>query len=236
MANLPVLGRVQEIETRLRLLDRNIAQLKEEPELLTFRQQLREVQDQLKATAAEQSRVRVDLNKLDLDLKSVLDHIKTVEAKLYSGASVPARELELLQQKAAEYGVTKFKLEDDLLQQMEADEALTAQSQGLQQVAAKLTREIAAKEEQLELGIGEINLEVQVLQLELDDLVPTVPVEWLERYHRIAKAHNGVGIAKIKSNSCGACHVSLSDMFLLKLKRGEDVLNFCETCGRIVYY
>ena len=42
-------------------------------------------------------------------------------------------------------------------------------------MAAKLSREIAAKEEQLELGIGEINLKVQVLQLELADLSTNCP-------------------------------------------------------------
>jgi uncharacterized protein len=147
-----------------------------------------------------------------------------------------SRELELIQQKVGEYKKTIAKLEDEILQLMEQDDALTNQSSEFKIKAEALEREITTLKKETKRKLSEINLEIEGLEMDLNGVVSRVPQEWLERYHKIAKAHHGVGIAQVKTGNCGACHVSLSELFLQKVKRGDDAIHYCENCGRILYY
>ena len=54
-------------------------------------------------------------------------------------------------------------------------------------------------------------------------------------YERIRQRWKGVAIADATSGRCAACQMVLRPQFFQDLKRGEK-LQFCESCGRIVYY
>jgi predicted nucleic acid-binding Zn-ribbon protein len=184
----------------------------------------------------ELKQVETRQRQLNPDLKICQERLHHEEKRLYDGSVAQARELEQIQQKAAEYRGAQAKIEEKILQLMETDEQLTGELQQLtwrQQKAGQEEQRIQAKLRQQSL---ELIVEKEELQAELAELEPQISPEWLERYRRIAKAHRGVGIAKLKQDSCGACHVSLSESRLQQVKRGEDKLYFCENCGRILYY
>ena len=81
-----------------------------------------------------------------------------------------------------------------------------------------------------------IQMEQEDFQAELEGLLPQVPEDWLKRYRKIANSHRGIGMAKLKNNTCGACHIRQSDALLQQIKRGDDKMVFCENCGRILCY
>lgn len=236
MAILPLLHRVQEIESRMTMLMLSLKKLDENPNLTT----LQLLQTQLKQTGhdaeADLRQLKAGQKKLDLDLKSCQERLRFEENKLYNGSIVQPRELEQLQQKVNEYQAMCSKLEEQLLQLMEQDEVLSGELIKVREREGVVALKLVQLQQELQQQALEINFEKEQLQLELLDLLPQIPADWLEKYRRIAKAHRGVGIAKLKQNSCGACHVSLSESQLQQVKRGEDKLNFCENCGRILYY
>ncbi|MGH9631820.1 MAG: zinc ribbon domain-containing protein [Bryobacteraceae bacterium] len=54
-------------------------------------------------------------------------------------------------------------------------------------------------------------------------------------YERIRKKRGGIAVAEATSGRCSACQIALRPQFFQDLKRAEQ-LQFCETCGRILYY
>ncbi|HEY8464326.1 MAG TPA: C4-type zinc ribbon domain-containing protein [Bacillota bacterium] len=236
MAILPLLYRVQEIESRLAQLEQTLLQLQEDPSL-TALEGLKTELDQIIIKAEKQlEQQKRRQRQLSLELNSCEERLKQENEKLYSGTIVQPRELELVQQKVAEYQGLCSKLEEDLLQLMECDEVKTAELTGTKQRRAAVAAEYDQRQNELYQQKLAVNFEKEQLQLELEELLPQIPLEWLEKYRRIAKAHRGIGITRIKQQSCGACHVSLAESRLQQIKRGEDKLYCCENCGRILYY
>jgi predicted nucleic acid-binding Zn-ribbon protein len=236
MAILPLLYRIQELESRVAELDRNLAALQQNPELEAIRSLQNELQGSLDRLETGLKKVKDGGRQLDLDLKSCQERLKNEENKLYGGSVVHPRELEQIQQRVTEYQERRNRIEEELLQLMEKEDKWSAGRLVLQQRAANAAQENERFEAEARRRSQEFDLEKEQLLMELEELTPQIPPEWLERYRKIAKSRRGIGIAKLKQNSCGACHVSLSDSRLNQVKRGEDKLQFCENCGRILFY
>jgi predicted nucleic acid-binding Zn-ribbon protein len=236
MAFLPLLFRIQELDSKAIALKRTLEQAALNPNLLALESLLQ----QSKASLIKVKNARRELNssqrQLELELKTCQEHLEHEEKKLYDGTVVSSRGLEQVQQKAAEYKKQQVKLEDQILVFLEEDEKLAVNQADLEKRLIACEKELEIIQKDIKQQSGAIALEQNEINLELEELRPQIPTEWLERYQRIAKAHLGIGIAKIKTDSCGACHVGLSDALMRKAKQGEDTLIFCENCGRILYY
>jgi uncharacterized protein len=236
MANLPILFRIQEIESRLQALKREADQAYGNPDLLAVDSQLKEINRLLIKSRNHLKATRNSQKQMNMELESCQERLKVEEEKLYSGTTSSSKELGLIQQKAAEYVKSKAKIEDDIIKLLEEDENFTGKIRDLEKSLTVFEQQKSLIGRQIEQRLLIISDEVKELQTELSAVEDQVPVQWLERYRRIAKSHNGVGIAKMKSDNCGGCHVGLSDSLFLKVKRGEDALFFCENCGRILYF
>ncbi len=236
MANLPNLFRLQEIDSRLAALQKLRQRIAADPDLAERQKAWQTSGALLKEAEAEQHNHATKQRRLELELKTCQEHLAVEERKLYNGSVSSSRELEKIQQKVAEYSKQRSALEDELLQSMEGEEQQADKVKRLLKIQAETAREMELLKQKNAQQLLEITMEEQDLTEEAERVSATLPGEWLERYRRIAKSHQGVGIAKVKSNSCGACHISLSESMLQKVKRAEDTLLFCESCGRILYY
>ncbi|MGE5583447.1 MAG: zinc ribbon domain-containing protein [Bacillota bacterium] len=236
MAYLPILFRIQEIESKLLSLQRTREKVRDNTNLPALTALQKEITAALAGLEAEIKKNHNLQRQYDLELRTCQDRLKAEDGKLYNGSVVSSRGLEQVQQKAAEYRKNIEKLEDQLLVLMEQDEKFLQQRTDLQKRLQACEREVAAAGEEIRQRLAEIACEESGLKQESSELQLQVPPEWLERYRKIAGTHQGVGIARVKSDSCGACHISFSDSLLQKVKRGEDALTYCENCGRIIYY
>ncbi len=236
MAYLPVLFRIQEIHNRQRTLQKICTEAEQSPELIELRKRKTEYLKKLTTIKKRQELIGKSQHQLDLDLKSCLDKIKQEETKLYGGAVVNSRELEQIQLKMGEYTNTKSQIEESSYRFLEEDEKLTTLKAQIEKAVQANDQKLMLLEGEMEQKIGELNLELAALEFELNELMPKAPEEWLERLEKIARSHNNIGIAQIKSGCCGACHVSLPESLLQKAKRGEDQILLCENCGRIIFY
>jgi predicted nucleic acid-binding Zn-ribbon protein len=236
MALIPILGRIQEIESRLQSRAKQAALLQHGPDEAALLAVLKDREQTAARLIALLEENRKQQRQLELEARDTAAHLKAVEAKLYDGTVGSSRELEQMQQKAAEYKKAGSVCEDAQLQLLELEESLGRELETIQRELAGERQKLAGLREQLAAELGEVRIEEDQLGAELAELLPQVPPEWLERYRKVAQSHNGIGIARMKGNTCGACHVEQSDAMLQKIKRGEDKLISCESCGRITYY
>ncbi len=236
MAYLPVLFRIQEIESRLMALKKVAEQSSSNANLLALETLRGELEQSLNTINNKQKKISSTQKQMEISLQDCQEHLKTEETKLYDGSVSTSKGLEQIQQKAAEYRKNKENYEDQILSLLETDEKLNQDRVGLQKRLQACNDEIGLIKEEVNRKLAEIAFEEKQLQTELEELIPQIPTDWWERYRKIAKSHFGVGLARIKAGSCGACHVGLSDNLLRKAKQGEDALIFCENCGRILYF
>jgi predicted nucleic acid-binding Zn-ribbon protein len=236
MAFLPILYRIQELDSKALALKKSLEQAAIDPNLVAVKALHYQSEGALAAIHNSRRQISISQRKLELELKTCQELLKHEEDKLYNGTVISSRSLEQVQQKSEEYRIQQGKLEDQILVLLEEDEKCLTQQDDLQKRLAACAKEIEGIGQEIKQQSAAAALELSEIEFELAELKPQIPAAWLERYQKIAKAHSGIGITKIKTDSCGACHVGLSDAMLRKAKQGEDTMIFCENCGRIIYY
>lgn len=130
------------------------------------------------------------------------------------------------------------KAEDRLLEQMvnaeEYDRRVKSSEKDLKEVEdaargqrAKIDAEKAAAEK-----------DIAALEAERARAVADIPENLLDHYDRIVRKHNGIALAEVRNEKCGACGMIVRPHVIQEMRRakGEDDLFHCETCTRILYY
>jgi uncharacterized protein len=111
-----------------------------------------------------------------------------------------------------------------------------------QEAVAESERRVKAEE--VKQKEGEAALEKEQAELEQaihsitqdrESVKPSIPPPLLHRYDRVAQNRNGIGVAEIRKDACGACFRTLTPQALQEAKRNDSVLT-CESCGRILVW
>lgn len=76
--------------------------------------------------------------------------------------------------------------------------------------------------------------ELARINLQRAEITAQLPRDYVSRYDTIAHARQGVVMAKVEKESCGACHVRLRPQVISLVRRGEDLV-CCDICRRILF-
>jgi predicted nucleic acid-binding Zn-ribbon protein len=129
------------------------------------------------------------------------------------------------------------KAEDRLLEQMvageEYDRRIKAADKSLKEVEA-VTRIERAK---IESDKTTSEKELVDWNAVREGALAQIPENILDNYTRIAKKHNGIGLAEIRDERCSACGMMIRPHVMQEMRRsGNEELFHCETCTRILYF
>ncbi len=107
---------------------------------------------------------------------------------------------------------------------------------------AEAERRIAAEEARLRTEVAALEKEAADLEQSIHSITqdreavkPGIPAPLLARYDRVARQRDGVAVAEVRKEACGACFRALTPQALQELKRSDAVLS-CESCGRILVW
>jgi predicted nucleic acid-binding Zn-ribbon protein len=106
------------------------------------------------------------------------------------------------------------------------------------EAAAQAVMEKARKAHEAKLAAhakrtGLLNAKLQELERQREDRLPAVPADLLRRYDNIRSHAHGVGIGRIDSGRCGACHTNLPAQTVHCVKHDLG-LRTCDNCGRML--
>lgn len=99
--------------------------------------------------------------------------------------------------------------------------------------ARKAKRQYDMCGKQCEQVVLEKQPEVDRLKKEIEERGANIPKELLARYAAIKKQY-AEPMAKIETNQCSGCHMSLPTTTVRKVAAGTSIVE-CENCGRILY-
>jgi len=198
-------------------------------------QRLETIASERSPLAQERENIRVEQTSIEGEVTMLVAKIERENGKLYNGTVTGVKELQALQDEIASLKRHQVKLEDDVIEQMEAaepiDEALQALAAREEKTNAALTQllsEIAA----LEAGI---DAELDVERSKRAEAAVGIDPELLQRFETISADTGGVGIAKYSGGVCNGCHMKMSAMEADRLKKAApDEILTCDSCERIL--
>lgn len=174
----------------------------------------------------------VESKRMELEAGSLAAQVKTLENKLYTGAST-SRELAVLQQKLGETRAALTRLEDQLLDvifslEKNEEEASHLRISIEEEMARVEQRKLFENAEQDRLQEEDARLRAERVEL-INALGPVLNA----RYEKLRQAHHGIAVAQLDGDRCSVCHMVLSDDLVARIQKGDSLLT-CESCGRIV--
>jgi predicted nucleic acid-binding Zn-ribbon protein len=189
----------------------------------------------LDASKAAQLATVKDRKRYELDVESWKDKVRkyrdqTSQIKTNESYRVLLHEVQMAEEEIA-------KAEDRLLEQMvaseEYDRRIKASEIALKDVEA--VERVHRSTVETDRAVAEKDL--ADLNAERARVVTEIPENLLDHYDRIVRKHNGVALAEVRNEKCGACGMIVRPHVIQEMRRADSAEMFhCETCTRIIYY
>ncbi len=225
------LYRLQEIDTAWEKIRQRILQLQKfsggSAQLLKAREQAKNAETELNETRKQQREAESEAN-------SLTERIQEADGLLMGGQVRNPKELEALQSSVESMRRHKSALDDRGVEAMvKADELgvkFAAQSEALE----AMETEWAAKQKAIEDELVRRKKEYAYLKNVRTQAIKTISPKFLDQYEYLRGRKNGVAVAKLEDDSCGACHMQLPVGVIGNVQRSPDLV-LCTACGRILY-
>jgi len=228
--------KLQSVENRLRAAKSKLARCRRN--VIFQENQLRTLQNGLEAKHEEIKLARIQLDRLELELKDRDQRIAKLRAALNmakTNKEYAAILTELNTSKADNVKLENHLL--DLMKNIEADEA------GCGQIKLQIDEkkaELDGLRKDTETKAAGYEAEIEGIQREWDLAAKTIPPDTLGVFKRVAETYDGEALAaaakenqKIEIFSCGGCFMRLPAETVNQLMTKDDIIR-CSNCTRIL--
>lgn len=230
--------KLQRVESRLRAVQNKLARCRRS--VLFQENQLRTLQSNLEAKQQETKLTRLQVDRLELELKSRDEHITKLRAALNlarTNKEYSAILTELNTSKADD-----SKLETQVLELMKNVETDQAQCGEVQKQIEEQKTQMEQIRTEAEGKAVELQKEIDAIQKEWDLFAHKITPEALHIFKRVAETYDGEAMAQIErpedetivSFSCGGCFMGLPAEMVNILSNKDEILR-CSNCTRILY-
>jgi predicted nucleic acid-binding Zn-ribbon protein len=225
--------RLQELDLQIARLTARLDQIEGGADVRTTRERVAAAEAELGDLRLSIEEVAREQRKLEGDVESLDHKRRDEERRLYDGTVAHPKELQAIRAEVESLSARKGRLEDRLLEVMEALEELESRRPPLEQAVAvarggldQVLHSDAEELERIERDLGHLGRDREAL-------VPAVDAGLLKLYEGLRKLKKGVGAAALKDGVCQGCHQKLSPMELDQMKRAGGVWR-CGNCRRIL--
>ena len=176
-----------------------------------------------------------DRKKYELDVESLKDRARkyrdqTSQVKTNEAYKALQHEVQMAEDEIA-------KAEDRLLEQMVAGEEYDRRIKKAEAALKDVEAEVRVQRATIEENKAAAEKSLAEFTAERAAVVAEIPENLLDHYERIARKHNGVALAEVRDEKCGACGMRVRPHVFQEMRRlGSDEMFHCETCTRILYY
>lgn len=230
------LVKLQSIENRLRVIKNKLARCRRS--VIFQENQLRGLQNALQAKHDEVNLTKIQMDRLELELKSRDEHIAKYRAALNLAKSNKEYSVILTELNTSKADNTKIENQIlELMKNIEVDEAdyaeIEAQIEEQKEKLDQFRKDCEVKVVQFEEEIAEI-------QTQWDEGAVDIPADALVIFKRVAETYDGEALAsaeqrneKVQAYSCGGCFMGLTAETINQLMTKDEIIR-CGSCTRIL--
>ncbi|MDM8526934.1 hypothetical protein QUF58_01875 [Anaerolineales bacterium HSG24] len=231
MSRAQYLYRLQAIDSQIDETNQYLARIKAN---LGKTKALLNAEAKAKTTAQSLREVKTRLTNFEFELKGLSDKIKTQEKRLYGGKNMTAKEAGNLQEEVASLKRRYATIEEQLLEIMIATEETETIDNETQATLVEI--QATWKDEQAKLTLLQRQFEQKLVSLKEQRSIAASKINAsdMAEYNQLRAKKNRRAVTGVKEGACLACNVSISNSKLQRTRAGND-LNYCGTCGRILY-
>jgi len=229
---LGILCKVQETDTEIarcrQALDSLDAGTQLEEEIGGLESELAEIREKQAAT---------DQENLDseLELKSLQEKKERFQGQLYSGAVSNPRQLSDLHREVEMLSREIGKIEDRLLELMEALESQRSEIATRETRVGEIKGELESVRSGYEDKSARFRSELEELASQRRELAPRVGVHLLKRYEQIRSRMSNLGLVRVTGTTCPGCRIALPSDTMKAMKAGRPGPT-CDNCGRMLVW
>lgn len=211
------------VRRRILLLNRAV---EGSTELTALREEVDALDQELQTTRTEQQ-------DLELESRSLTERIRESEQNLMSGELHNPRELEALQASIDAMKGQRTDLENRSVERLVMSDSLQGALERKQAALAEIEEEWTTRQAALEKEIDQRKKEYVYLTRAREQVAETLSDANLELYEHLRRRKNGVAVALLEDENCGACHTQVAVGILDNIRYRDELLN-CPSCGRIL--
>lgn len=225
---------IQELDTSISNLKKEIEGLEDKYLLGELREHLEESGDKL----AAEERSLVDLeqrqHKLDGELDVLSEKINKEEGKLFSGTIMNPKELSGIQAEILSLRKKRDEMETEDLEMMEEEDGINFEVERARSAVEELSSKEREARDSYKKELAEKERQVKELEKERDGLKRAVDEDTLSVYHKLLEDKGGLAVVRIeKGSNCGGCHIQFSSSKIDQFQHEQGVFR-CEYCRRIL--
>ncbi len=232
LPDLKLIIRLQDLDSRIRELQREIATLPKHIAQIekTLEGHVRKLEADRAALAANQRERKT----LDSDIRDQEHKISKLKDQMM-GAKVTNEQYRVFQ-KEVDYCQKEIrKAEDRILRLMEESEPLEQAMKAAETALAEEKGKVEQEKQEARARTAEDQRVLDELLGERQTLVRELAPPIYSAYERIRAKRRGLAVAEAVDGRCSACHLALRPQFLQDVRLNQEVM-YCESCGRIMYY
>ena len=222
--------KMHEIDSMYDKIRRRLLYLRRESEgpeeLIELRERVESVDEELNSARSEQQ-------VMELESRSLTDRIRESEKNLMSGKLNNPRELEALQTSIDSMKSLRTELEDKSVERLVEADGLQGALQEKQETLAQLEQQWAERKTALDTESDQRKREYVYLKKARAHISERLSADKLDLYEHLRRRKNGVAVAKLEEEMCGACHTQVAVGILNNVRYSDQLLN-CPSCGRIL--
>jgi predicted nucleic acid-binding Zn-ribbon protein len=210
--------------------------------LATFPKKLADAEARVSSAKAELDQCKAaqlasfkDRKKYELDVEQWKERVRkyrdqTAQVKTNEAYKALQHEIQMAEEEIA-------KAEDRLLEQMVSGEEYDRRIKASEKLLKEIEEVVRVQRSGIETDKAAAEKSLAELTAQRAAIVAEIPENLLDHYDRIARKHNGVALAEVRNERCGACGMIVRPHVFQEMGRfGNEELFHCETCTRIIYY
>lgn len=225
---------IQELDTRIIGLQREIEELEEKHLLDDIRAQLESAEQTLADAEAELTELEHRQHKLDGEVDLLSQKIEKEESRMMSGTIMNPKELSSIQAEIFSLRKKRDEMETEDLEEMEGIDGLRDKIRTSSGLIEQVTERQRRAREAYAADLAEKQHQVAGLESERDEQKVLLDPETVNAYEKLLEQKDGLAVVGIvQGRSCGGCRIEFSRTQIDRFQHEEGVFR-CEYCRRML--
>jgi hypothetical protein len=228
--------KLQSVENRLRAAKAKLARCRRS--VIVQENQIRSLQNAFEAKKEEIQLIKIQADRLELEMKSRDEMVSKVRASLNTAKT--NKEYAALLTQLNMSRADNSKVETQILELFKDIEADEGEKRKIQQQIDQQKQTLEETRKEAEISAVKYEVEIKEIQSEWDAQAKTLLPKALEIFNRVAETYDGEAIAVINEQdgragvySCGGCFMGITAENVNLLMTKDDIIR-CPNCTRIL--